>query len=85
MDSMPVNSHRHIGINEVYLLEPRTAGVVHRAAMKRQRPYCERIAAYETAKHEAARLVGFGAAVPELQSAAAWEALTRLLADVLDI
>ena len=54
-------------------------------ASARNLPYRQRLAAYTRAKLEAASLVGFGSAVPELQSSRAWEVLIGTLSDVLNI
>lgn len=72
-------------IDDILALSPPLRAVIARAAAARGKPYRDRLAAYTRAKREATHLVGFGAAVPELQSAAAWEALTRTLSDILDI
>ena len=64
---------------------PALSAILDRAKTRSGGEYRERLGEYERAKSEAASLVGFGSAVPELQSSRAWEVLIGTLSDVLNI
>ena len=74
-----------LSIDDILTAAPPLRAIIARAAAKRCAPYRERLGEYERAKSEAASLVGFGSAVPELQSSRAWEVLIGTLSDVLNI
>lgn len=72
-------------LDMLYQVEPELKEVAVRTVDQKRRRFCARIAAYEAAKKDAWRLLGWAARDHRLRSAAAWDCFFRYILDQLKI